>query len=419
MTKNLFQLACMVLTVLVAAAAHGQDKDWYIAPMAVYTDDDGDRNIDDSVAGGQLSIGRAVSEHVSLEGALGYSDLNGFPGQKHLDVSFNMLAFPNRDRAFAPYFLAGIGYLGTELEGAGDENRASGTLGLGFRWALGASAVSIRGEYRARLAYESDNNLTDFIGSLGLQFSFGGGTPVRKTAPKFDGDGDGVMDHWDRCPGTRQGVAVDDNGCPRDSDGDGVVDGIDACPDTPAGVPVNSVGCPPDSDRDGVPDDRDKCPNTVAGAEVDADGCERDDDRDGVVNRLDECPNSPAGIQVDIRGCEIGDVIELSGVNFENNSDRIMPGSQQVLRNAAATLRKNPDIVVEVAGHTDSVGSAASNASLSERRAKSVRDFLVGAGVNPGNLTAKGYGETRPVADNTSALGRAVNRRVELIILNR
>ena len=124
-------------------------------------------------------------------------------------------------------------------------------------------------------------------------------------------------------------------------------------------------------------------------------------------------------MRVDIRGCEIKDVIDLPGVNFESNSDVLLAGAARVLSDAAATLRKNADLVVEVAGHTDSDGAAAYNESLSERRARTVRNFLVSAGVNAANLSVKGYGEAEPVADNSTAAGKASNRRVELRLLNR
>ncbi len=123
--------------------------------------------------------------------------------------------------------------------------------------------------------------------------------------------------------------------------------------------------------------------------------------------------------RVDVYGCEIRDVIELPGVNFTSNAVRLLPGALQVLTDAAATLKKYPDLVVEVAGHTDSDGSAANNQDLSERRANTVRHYLITAGVDPANLSAKEYGEARPIADNATAQGKAANRRVELRILNR
>ncbi|MFQ5549135.1 MAG: OmpA family protein [Woeseia sp.] len=411
MKKSLFGLTSFVLAVLLSTTAQAQPDNWYVAPAVVYTDDDGDRNIDDSLAGAQLSVGRAVSERISLEGLLGYSDINGFPGQKHFEASFNALGILNPDSAISTYLLAGVGYLGTELENAGDENRPTGSLGIGFTWAYGDGSILLRAEYRARLAYESNNNLTDRIATLGWQFSFG-----RSARTFLDSDRDGVADDGDRCPATAIGVEVDDTGCERDSDGDGVVDSADPCPNTPAGAPVDSFGCPRDSDGDHIPDYNDRCPDTVNGVAVDADGCERDDDGDNVVNRLDRCPKTTADVRVDVNGCEIRDVIDLPGVNFASNSDRLLPGAEHVLANAVATLRMHPELVVEVAGHTDSNGNAAYNQGLSERRANTVRDYMINAGANPANLSARGYGEAEPIADNVSAQGRAANRRVELRI---
>ncbi|MCH8117088.1 MAG: OmpA family protein [Proteobacteria bacterium] len=417
MKKPLLGLTCFLLAVLLATTAQAETDDWYLAASAVFTDDDGDRNLDDSVAGGQLNLGRALSEHMSLEAALGYSDIDGFPGQTHLDLSLNLLGIFNRDNAFSPYVMGGIGYLGTSLDNGGDENRASGTVGVGVLWTLGQSSVAIRLETRARLAYEDKNNFTDYITTLGLQFSFGAART--KIVPDSDSDEDGVIDYWDKCPQTSSGVAVDISGCEVDSDGDGVPNGADACANTPRGIQVDAYGCPRDGDRDGVPNDKDQCPNTSPGAKVGANGCEKDADGDRVIDRLDRCPNTKAGVRVDINGCEITDIIQLPGVNFVSNSDRLLAGAEQVLADAAATLKKYPTMVVEVAGHTDSDGSAANNLGLSERRANTVRDFLVRAGASAANLSARGYGEARPIADNATAEGKAMNRRVELRILRR
>jgi OOP family OmpA-OmpF porin len=76
-------------------------------------------------------------------------------------------------------------------------------------------------------------------------------------------------------------------------------------------------------------------------------------------------------------------------------------------------------VVVEVAGHTDSVGSEEYNQGLSERRANTVRDYLASKGINASRLTARGYGEGRPVASNDTSEGRQENRRVELVVLDR
>jgi outer membrane protein OmpA-like peptidoglycan-associated protein len=90
-----------------------------------------------------------------------------------------------------------------------------------------------------------------------------------------------------------------------------------------------------------------------------------------------------------------------------------------VLDGAAATLLRYPDMLVEVAGHTDSVGSKGSNQRLSVNRANTVRQYLINKGVVSENLTARGYGDTLPVEENNTVEGRAANRRVELRILKK
>jgi len=180
----------------------------------------------------------------------------------------------------------------------------------------------------------------------------------------------------------------------------------------PAAAPPPPPPPPADSDGDGVIDPNDRCPGTPAGARVDAVGCELDSDGDGVVDRLDQCPGTPAGARVDARGCEI--VITLKGVNFEFDSDRLTPESAAILDQAAAVLKQRPNAVVEVQGHTDARGKDAYNLKLSERRARTVQDYLVKGGVPAGQLTARGYGEAEPVASNDTDEGRAQNRRVDL-----
>jgi OOP family OmpA-OmpF porin len=110
----------------------------------------------------------------------------------------------------------------------------------------------------------------------------------------------------------------------------------------------------------------------------------------------------------------VRDVVVLKGVNFANNSAQLTPASTTVLDEVAATLVKRRDIRAEVAGHTDDRGEANYNRSLSQRRAESVRSYLVSKGVDASRLTARGYGEDSPIADNKTSAGRADNRRVEL-----
>jgi outer membrane protein OmpA-like peptidoglycan-associated protein len=233
-----------------------------------------------------------------------------------------------------------------------------------------------------------------------------------------DADGDGVADASDKCPNTPAGTAVDPDGCPRDSDADGVVDASDTCPNTPAGTAVDETGCPSDADRDGVSNARDACPDTPAGTRVDRFGCALDSDGDGVTDDSDLCPATVAGMTVDVKGCtslfQEGQPLILLGVNFETGKAVLLPESQGILDQVAQSLVDNPGVSVEVGGHTDNTGTRETNVRLSQARADAVRDYLIGKGVDDGRITAKGYGQEKPVADNATAVGRGANRRVEV-----
>ena len=110
----------------------------------------------------------------------------------------------------------------------------------------------------------------------------------------------------------------------------------------------------------------------------------------------------------------VPEVIRLEGVTFAFDSEQITADERGVLRDAAEILKRNPDVRVEVAGHTDSVGNAAYNQRLSERRARAVVEYLVDAGIARDRLSYRGYGQDEPIADNATDAGRAMNRRVEL-----
>jgi len=143
----------------------------------------------------------------------------------------------------------------------------------------------------------------------------------------------------------------------------------------------------------------------------------QDSDGDGVINCMDRCPATPANSSVDHSGCTVvaaPKTVELQGVNFEFDSSSLTADSMAALDADAEMMKGQPDLMVEIAGHTDSQGSAEYNQGLSERRAQAVLDYLVSHGVNAENVTARGYGESEPVADNGTEEGRAANRRVEL-----
>jgi len=150
-----------------------------------------------------------------------------------------------------------------------------------------------------------------------------------------------------------------------------------------------------------------------------------DDDGDGVNNCNDKCPGSQAGQTIGPDGCPVPVTIDLRGVNFDFDKSTLRPDAIATLNEAIEVLKKYPELKVEVAGHTDSIGSDAYNQKLSERRAKAVYNYLTSNGVDAGRLTGPdGFGESRPIAPNTNPdgsdnpEGRAQNRRTELNVQN-
>ncbi len=223
-----------------------------------------------------------------------------------------------------------------------------------------------------------------------------------------------------------------------DADLDGIADSSDKCLGTPAGVTVDATGCEMDSDKDGIMDSADNCSGTASGAAVDSLGCaivetpvaapvaaaaivpviaSTDGDNDGIADLDDQCPDSKAGENVDATGCKLKKSYVLEGVIFVTSSDAITESSKSTLDKVADTMIKNDDVNVEVAGYTDDRGESDFNQDLSQKRAEAVRAYLESSGVAANRMTAKGYGEDTPIADNSTAAGREKNRRVELHII--
>lgn len=211
--------------------------------------------------------------------------------------------------------------------------------------------------------------------------------------PDNDNDSDGVLDVDDECP-VEAGL-IEYNGCPKsDRDEDGLADLEDECPDEPG--PVETAGCP-DADADLVPDFRDDCPEVP-----------KPPGEDPATS--DGCPK-----KVFVTGVAI---VITDKVFFETGKAVISSESYELLLEVAQIMIDNPQIKkVEVAGHTDDVGSDTGNQALSERRAAAVKMFLSKHGVDESRLVSKGYGESEPVDTNRTELGRSTNRRVEFLIV--
>ncbi len=217
-----------------------------------------------------------------------------------------------------------------------------------------------------------------------------------------------------------------------DRDGDGLVDASDRCADQPETRNgwEDEDGCPdqvpdPDRDGDGVPNAEDRCPD--AGGPRANRGCaDPDRDADNVVDRVDVCADE-AG-KAEHQGCRApsklaltGDRIAmLEGIQFRSNRARIRRESYRLLDDVAALLRAHREIAaVRVEGHTDGRGDDAANRALSQRRAEAVVKYLVQQGLAADRFEALGVGESRPIQSNSTGKGRAANRRVELVIVDR
>lgn len=231
---------------------------------------------------------------------------------------------------------------------------------------------------------------------------------------KFDGcpdtDGDGVQDAEDECPEAAGDAKF--SGCP-DTDGDGVQDSKDDCPT----VTGKLNGCP-DADGDGIQDNKDGCPTTKGLAQFN--GCP-DTDGDGIQDSKDKCP-TVAGVAAN-DGCpqikeEEKKILEFAkrGVKFRTGSNQLTAASYKILDDVAQILVNNPDYKLRISGFTDSQGRDATNLALSKKRAKACHDYIAKKGVSPTRMSHNGYGEANPVATNSTAAGRAENRRVEFEI---
>lgn len=226
------------------------------------------------------------------------------------------------------------------------------------------------------------------------------GLPQRGPTP--DSDGDGVPDSRDKEPGTLEGADVDFFGKSLDDDGDGVPNGIDRDPNTMRGVPVDQWGRPVDTDGDGVSD------------------------------YLDECPDTPAGYAVNERGCPVEEWIEVmedvlvdQGVLrerllFDVGSATLQTASKARLDTIGVALSGLRNLHFSVEGHCDDQGGDDLNDMLSEMRAQAVIDYLVTKfrGLTRDQFTARGWGKRRPIAEETDELSRALNRRVEFLVVN-
>lgn len=322
----------------------------------------------------------------------------------------------NDNHLLAPFATAGIGvgaygggYWATYVP-----------VGIGLQLNMADEGyIFLQGNYRISLNYPNLDNNTMF--SLGFTQTI---HPARQkkvaelpqppVVVVTDRDNDGVPDSVDACPDVAGLPKF--NGCP-DTDGDGIPDKDDKCP-TVAGV-AKYQGCPiPDTDGDGINDEEDKCPTVPGVAKYQ--GCPVPDrDHDGVPDDEDRCPDvagDPANHGCPIVKEEVKKKAEYAAQHlyFATGSHQLLKKSFVGLDDLAAILKSDPNLKLAIDGYTDNTGKAETNQVLSEKRAGTIKKYLVTKGIAESRIEAKGHGATDFVADNKTAAGRAKNRRVEM-----
>jgi outer membrane protein OmpA-like peptidoglycan-associated protein len=329
-----------------------------------------------------------------------------------VDGSIHMKLLPD-NFIVVPYLSAGLG--GSAWNGRFE---AFAPLGAGLQFGIGEEYFAFSNfQYRVPVTQGANYH---FLYSLGFGGPIGKPrepevkevppAPVVVAAVPVDTDGDGIIDAEDKCP-TVPGVAKY-QGCPvPDTDGDGIKDDVDKCP-TVAGV-AQYGGCPvPDTDGDGIKDDVDKCP-TVPGLER-YQGCPiPDTDGDGLNDEEDKCPTVP-GI-AELRGCP-RPPFKAENVLFATGKATLVVRGKQELDILVPYFTENAGVNVTIEGHTDNTGNDKINQKLSEQRAAAAKAYLVSKGIDASRMTTVGYGATKPIADNKTAEGRKMNRRVHFTI---
>jgi outer membrane protein OmpA-like peptidoglycan-associated protein len=365
---------------------------------------------------------KGITNHIDFAAMLGGSYVKypmpkkNFSGESFLAEASATLNFKLTSEKYwvQPFLVAGVGahkyrsYYGAFMP-----------LGLGFKINFFDEAhLFMNSQYRVPVTTETANY--HFQHSVGIAGAIGKKKepPVIVPPPPPDTDGDGIIDPDDKCP-TVPGLPKY-QGCPiPDTDKDGINDEEDKCPTVP-GLPKYQ-GCPiPDTDKDGINDEEDKCPTVPGVARYQ--GCPiPDGDGDGVNDEEDRCPTL-AGPREN-QGCpvipeEVKKRVDVAANNilFVTGSYKLVASSFKGLNDVVSIMNENSEMKLAIDGHTDWVGAEDYNQTLSENRAKAVRDYIVSKGIDESRIVSAGHGEMKPIADNKTAAGRKQNRRVELTL---
>ncbi len=394
MKKNRLSIALAITCALFAAPLYAGDnaQGFYIAPSFSYINYNNVYDLDDG-AGGTIALGYQYDSPWAAELAILMAEsqfknaTTSFDGE-HYQLRLDGLYHFAQDKDIHPYVVAGLGHGLWEFDNDTENNDTQLNAGVGLMGMI-TEPLALRSDFR--VIYDLSEGEVNNLFNIGISYFFGSSKKSTPAPVVFsDKDGDSVADNKDQCPGTPANVPVSSNGCPQDHDKDGIADYLDKCPSTATGTSVSSTGCPKDSDNDGIADAQDRCSATPAGAKVDESGCR----------------------------IKLIEAIKISmQLNFKSGSADVLTEHYSEIAKAGEFMKQYPDSEVVIEGHSDSQGAAAFNKRLSQQRADSIREYLIKMyGIEATRISAKGFGESSPIADNGTAQGRAENRRVVAVI---
>ena len=379
-------------------------------------------NASQTVIQGGVQYFKGITQHLDLMVNLDFANLKypfytssklGIAKNNEMytafDASLNYKLLTDENK-LVPYLSAGLGV--ASINNAYYTAYAPVGLGLQIKAKQG-SFINILSTYRAEASAFTKMHYNHSI-SYSLPLKLREKKPVMlPPAPVVaDIDDDGVVGSDDDCPNASGLVKY--HGCPvPDTDSDGINDENDKCP-TAEGA-IKYKGCPiPDIDKDGINDETDKCPTAEGLSRYE--GCPiPDTDKDGVNDEQDKCPSTP-GIMGN-NGC--ADVQPLaneisSQLKFESGKVNLRKKIYIGVDSLVVFMQKNPNTSLFISGHTDNTGTLKINQKLSLQRAMVVSNYLIKKGIDKKRISQKGFADTRPIADNKTLKGRALNRRVDI-----
>ncbi len=339
---------------------------------------------DNTDKAGLVFVGMDFNRRLSFE--LQFADL-GVAAMQNADTLENV------GIEYSEASLSGLYYLWNDYSDDDYLDYDGLDLRAGFSFYARAGAGQMDNGSVGNVVYTRENDI-QFLAGLGIEYGLRNGLAARLEHVRYDTDaeytGASVLYRFGGVKAPQPTVGEEEP----------------ELPILPAPKPISPLPPPPPppAELPTLPE----LPQPIEEARVSSD----DADFDGVVNNLDQCPNTVAGTPVNADGCEMFNGV-IDGINFLTGSDTLTEVSRSVLNDVVGTLQAFPDVNLSIEAHTDDQGEEAANLDLSRRRALSVVRYLIAEGISIDRLRARAYGESRPIADNSTTEGRLQNRRVE------